>query len=220
MIDHPGWMIYACRTDYTADVLEIIGRRGERAEALVDNLDDVVPTDDPRVIRAAELSEAMLVLATVIPLITPGHRHLVASEATSRGIVWFPALVDPTSVVAASSTIGEGTVVNAAAVLAAEVSAGRFVHINRSASVGHHSVLEDFSTLGPACVLAGRVRVRSGAFIGAGAVCAPTVTIGANAVVGAGAVVVRDVPDGAVVVGNPARVIREDDLGYGGARVP
>jgi acetyltransferase-like isoleucine patch superfamily enzyme len=33
--------------------------------------------------------------------------------------------------------------------------------------------------------------------------------IGRDALVGAGSVVVRDVPDGAVVVGNPARIVRQ-----------
>lgn len=51
--------------------------------------------------------------------------------------------------------------------------------------------------------------VRRRASIGSGAVILPGVTIGEGALVGAGAVVTRDVPDRAVVVGNPARVIRE-----------
>ena len=37
----------------------------------------------------------------------------------------------------------------------------------------------------------------------------PGVIIGRNALVGAGAVVVCDVPDGKVVVGNPARIIKD-----------
>src|SRR5262249_43959498 len=45
--------------------------------------------------------------------------------------------------------------------------------------------------------------------IGANATLLPGVVVGRNALVGAGAVVVRDVPDGTVVVGNPARVIKE-----------
>ena len=42
-----------------------------------------------------------------------------------------------------------------------------------------------------------------------GAILLPGVRIGRNAVVGAGAVVPRNVPPNTVVVGNPARVIRE-----------
>ncbi len=46
-------------------------------------------------------------------------------------------------------------------------------------------------------------------WIGGAAVLCPGVTIGDNAVVGAGAVVVKDVPANCVVVGNPAKVVRQ-----------
>lgn len=49
----------------------------------------------------------------------------------------------------------------------------------------------------------------SGSKVGANATLLPGVTIGRNALVGAGSVVVRDVPDDKVVVGNPARIIRD-----------
>jgi acetyltransferase-like isoleucine patch superfamily enzyme len=51
--------------------------------------------------------------------------------------------------------------------------------------------------------------IRRGARIGGGAVLLPGIEIGEEAFVGAGAVVLQDVPARAVVVGNPARQIRE-----------
>ncbi len=51
--------------------------------------------------------------------------------------------------------------------------------------------------------------IRRGARVGGGAVLLPGIEIGEEAFVGAGAVVLRDVPPRAVVVGNPARRIRD-----------
>jgi acetyltransferase-like isoleucine patch superfamily enzyme len=51
--------------------------------------------------------------------------------------------------------------------------------------------------------------IRRGARVGGGAVLCPGVEIGEDAFVGAGAVVVSDVPPRVVVVGNPARVLRD-----------
>lgn len=217
-----SWLVYACRTDYAADVAGIIARTGGTVAAFVDNLGNASPHDDGLgpVVLAEDLDDEQRALPAAVPLITPGHRFTAVGQARAAGVGRFPALVDPTSVVAGDVSAGEGAVVNAGVVVAARASLGAFSHVNRSASVGHHSILEPYTTLGPGALLAGRVHVCTGAFVGAGAVCTPTVRIGANSVVGAGAVVLRDVPPGVVVVGNPARVVRESPHGYGGVSVP
>lgn len=46
-------------------------------------------------------------------------------------------------------------------------------------------------------------------WIGGGAIILPGVTIGNGVTVGAGSVVTKDVKDRCVVVGNPARIIKE-----------
>jgi UDP-2-acetamido-3-amino-2,3-dideoxy-glucuronate N-acetyltransferase len=51
--------------------------------------------------------------------------------------------------------------------------------------------------------------VKRGASIGSGAVVMCGVTVGEDALVGAGAVVIHDVPDRAIVVGVPARVVKD-----------
>ena len=53
--------------------------------------------------------------------------------------------------------------------------------------------------------------IRRGARVGGGAIICPGVEIGEEAFVGAGAVVTKDVSPGVVVVGSPARVLRDVD---------
>jgi acetyltransferase-like isoleucine patch superfamily enzyme len=51
--------------------------------------------------------------------------------------------------------------------------------------------------------------IRRSARVGGGAILCPGIEIGEEAFVGAGAVVTKDVPPRALVVGNPARVLRD-----------
>ena len=211
------WCVFACRTTYTGEILEIIARCGGRAAVLVDNLPDGASgnAQPSAPLRLDQLSDMHFNLSVVIPLTTPGYRHIAAGQARSLGFGDFPSLIDPTSVIARSAIIGEGCVVNAMSILGASTRLGRFVLINRSASVGHDVEIADYATLGPGCVVSGSVTIGRGAYISAGATLAPKVRIGANAVVGAGAVVLRDVPERAVVLGNPARVASGHTGGYG-----
>jgi acetyltransferase-like isoleucine patch superfamily enzyme len=55
------------------------------------------------------------------------------------------------------------------------------------------------------------IRLARGCYLGACCVILPGVTVGERAVVGAGAVVTRDVPPGKIVLGVPARVVRDVD---------
>lgn len=55
------------------------------------------------------------------------------------------------------------------------------------------------------------VLIKESAWIGAGATILPGVCIGKHAIVGAMSVVTKDVPDYAVVVGSPAKVVKELD---------
>jgi UDP-2-acetamido-3-amino-2,3-dideoxy-glucuronate N-acetyltransferase len=54
-------------------------------------------------------------------------------------------------------------------------------------------------------------RVKRGASIGSGALIMCDLTIGENALIAAGAVVTHDVPDHSIVVGVPARMMRDSD---------
>lgn len=54
-----------------------------------------------------------------------------------------------------------------------------------------------------------RTTIKKGASLGANATILPGITVGEGAMVGAGAVVTRDVAPFTVVVGNPAKILKE-----------
>jgi acetyltransferase-like isoleucine patch superfamily enzyme len=118
----------------------------------------------------------------------------------------------------------------------AEVVIGRGSHVENDTTIGArtrvqanayvtaYSVIEEDVFIAPCVVTTndnymGRTEkrhaerrgptIRRGARIGGGAVLLPGVEVGEEAFVGAGAVVLDDVPARAVVVGNPARQIRD-----------
>ena len=69
-----------------------------------------------------------------------------------------------------------------------------------------------------------QIHIGRNVWLGAGAIILPGVTIGNNSIVGAGSVVTKDVPANVIVVGNPARVLRQitedDDRFEGGKPIP
>lgn len=114
-------------------------------------------------------------------------------------------VLHPSSIVAASAKMGEGTQVLAGSVVNSRTAIGQNVIINTRAVVEHDCVIDDHAHIASGACLSGGVQVGEMAFVGAGAVVRQGVNIGSGAVVGAGAAVVSDVDPNTTVVGVPAR---------------
>ncbi len=126
--------------------------------------------------------------------------------------------------------IGDDVVIGSGSLIENDTTVGALTKIQAEAYITAYSTLEDEVFIAPCVVTTnddfmGRTErrhglikgptIRRGARVGGGAVLCPGVEIGEEAFVGAGAVVTKDVPPRVVVVGNPARVLRdvpEDEL--------
>jgi UDP-2-acetamido-3-amino-2,3-dideoxy-glucuronate N-acetyltransferase len=120
--------------------------------------------------------------------------------------------------------VGDDVVIGRGSLVENDTKVGARTKVQAMAYITAYATLEDDVFIAP-CVqtsndnFMGRTEkrhqlrkgptIRHGARVGVGAVLCPAVEIGEEAFVGAGAVVVKDVPPRVVVVGNPARVLRD-----------
>lgn len=120
----------------------------------------------------------------------------------------FPKLIHPTAYIAGNVEIGEGTVAFPGAMVGSESTIGRFCWLNSRASIDHDGLMQDFSSLAPGVIAAGRVHIGTRSVVSVGAVIKHYVTIGDDTVIGAASYVHHDIGDNVVAYGSPAKPVR------------
>jgi acetyltransferase-like isoleucine patch superfamily enzyme len=153
-------------------------------------------------------------------VVSTGAIVFAGSQIGARCIVGDQSCIRERVTMADDCILGRGSLIEN------DTTVGEGTRIQAEAYVTAYSTLEEDVFIAPCVVTTndnfmGRTAkrqalmkgptIRRGARIGGGAILCPGIEIGEEAFVGAGAVVTKDVPPRVLVVGSPARVLRDVD---------
>ncbi|MCL1629210.1 hypothetical protein M3N55_10740 [Roseibaca sp. V10] len=165
-----------------------------------------------QIIRDVEaLAERLPTLEGFVVCIGNQHglaRVRVGEFLSGRGLVPISVLSQQ-AMLDSTLHIGRGCVVMPGVIVQKFCTIGDYAILNTGACIDHECHLGDGVHVMGQVALAGRVSIGNCATIGTNATILPDLSVGAGAYVGAGSVVIQDVAEASVVVGNPARWLRQ-----------
>ncbi|MCT4655716.1 MAG: acetyltransferase [Cohaesibacter sp.] len=178
----------------------------------LDHLD--FDTDVPFINSPGPLLEILPNCSHVVPGIGGEHglaRYMCAQYFNQVGLKSLN-IIHHRACVETQTMLGVGSQIMAGAVLNKFSSLGDHCILNTNAVVDHDCTLGNGVHIMGGAAVAGNVSIGDFATVGTNATLLPGLTIGKGAYIGAGAVVLQDVPDFAVMVGNPSRYLRDNNL--------
>jgi sugar O-acyltransferase (sialic acid O-acetyltransferase NeuD family) len=158
------------------------------------------------------LIDAALTLGVVLGIGVPQiKKNLIERLAVNKNL-FFPNIIDPVAIIGNDNiSLGRGNVICAGVIATCDIVMHNFVTINLNCTVGHDTVLHDFSSFMPSVNISGEVIVEEGVYVGTGAKIINQITIGSSTIIGAGAVVSKSLPANCTAVGIPAKPIKFHD---------
>lgn len=120
----------------------------------------------------------------------------------------FETIIHPTANVSQWASITQGTVVFQNAVITSNAKIGRHVMILPNSIISHDDVIGDFTCVAGGASISGNVKIGEGCYIGANACIKEGLEIGKHCLIGMGCVVLNHVSENSVVVGSPAKFLR------------
>jgi len=170
------------------------------------------PADDPQYrgsIAAAgpvEGGTAYVAIAAIRHMLL--REQLLGKLASGTG----QSAVSSKAYKAPSAKLGTASVICPFVCLHSNARVGNGAVIFSGSVIEHDCLLGNNVNIGPGAAVAGSVTIDDNVFVGAGVTIKDGIAVGRNSVIGAGSVVVREVPPNMIAFGNPARVVRPNDL--------
>ena len=156
-----------------------------------------------------EVNKTQEPISIVIAVGEPRLKEKIRNKY-DNSLISFPTLIHPTAIIAdpGNVKIGQGCIICAGVIITTDIIIKDFVTLNLQCTVGHDTVVEEYSAFMPTVNISGDVNVGKGVYVGTGAKIINQVDIGEHTIVGAGAVVAKSLPANCTAVGVPAKPIK------------
>ncbi len=119
------------------------------------------------------------------------------------------SLIDPTTFVSRTAQIGKGVVLYPHCYVGLQAKIGDFVFSLSNSVINHDVVLETGVIITSGVMLAGSVHIEESCYLGQACTVREKLRIGKSSLIGMGAVVTKDVPPNSVMIGSPAKKLKD-----------
>ena len=121
----------------------------------------------------------------------------------------FETIIHPSASVSTMARLGRGVVVFQHVVITSNVTIGHHVIILPNTVISHDDVIGDYTCIAGGVCISGQVKIGQSCYLGTNSTIIGNAEIGDRCLIGMGSCVLRNIPPNSVVVGNPARFLRQ-----------
>jgi len=129
-------------------------------------------------------------------------------EKTGIPLEQFETIIHPSAKISGMAKIGRGTVVLPNVTVCSNAVVGNHVIILPNTAINHDTFIENYTCIASGVCISGDVTIGRSCYIGSNSSIKDGVYIDDFSLIGMGSVVIDDVKENSVVVGNPAKKLR------------
>lgn len=178
-------------------------------------IDDGVVINNPRnvlIINFLNLKDKFNLedVEVCIAIGEPYIRKVLFDKLIDSNIV-ITTIIHPEVYIPKSTIIGKGTIINKFTSISCDSVIGENVYLHPIVCVGHDSNIGNHAIISSYVDVAGDCIVGECAFLAINVIMKQGTIIGSNSIVGLASVVHRDIKNDVIALGNPARVMKNND---------
>jgi len=196
---------------YGEAMYELAEDCGYNVVGYYDESDEKIGTDVMDVPVIGKLSECKDIQGKkfIVAIGNNKIRHDIMTDIISKGGD-VPTLIHPTAKISKTAVIGKGVYIQMGAVIWTKVEIGDFSIISPNTVIAHHTKIGHSCLISTLCCVGASIEVGAYTMFGIGCIAITGIErVGHNVMLGAGTTVIDNVEDNVLMVGSPARKIRD-----------